>query len=176
MKNAIPWVAFAVLLALGARAVFPKVVTVPGIPVIVTDTQYVDRVVIEEVERVIWRDRVTTDTVRLVHEVLISQPVYVPGPELPRTRGITRLSVGESHGDTTTVAYVDMWGDGAETAVQRSVEKLFTPGPLLYLEASDPVRADFGTFEQSESCGFGCKMLWAAGGLAAGIVVWELAR
>ena len=176
MKSAIPWLAFAVLLALVVRSAFPKVETVPGVPIIVTDTVMVDHIIVETITRDMWRDRVTTDTVTLTHEVIISEPVYFPAPELPHIRGITHLSVAERHGDTTLVGVVDLQGAGTQIAVQRSVEKLYTPGPLLYLEASDPIRYDFGTFTEPDPCGFGCKMLWAAGGLAAGVIAWELAR
>ena len=174
MKQAIPWLALVVLVALVVRVAFPKVVTLPGVPIITTDTIIVDHFDVDTIIEV--RTRTITDTVTLTHSVLISEPVYIAPPDLPRTRGITRLTVGESHGDTTLVSIVDLWGDGTQIGVQESVEKLYTPGPLLYLEASDPMRYDFGTFTEPEQCGFGCKMLWAAGGLAPGVIVWELAR
>ena len=176
MKQAIPWLALVLLVAIGTRLLFPVQVTVPGIPTIVTDTQYVEHVIVEQRIKELWRERVITDTVNLTTEVVISDPVYFPAPELPRIRGITHLSVAETYGDTTEVAVLDVQAAGSDIAVQRSVEKLYTPGPLLYLEASDPIRYDFGTFTEPDPCGFGCRMLWAAGGMAAGVIVWELAR
>ena len=170
----VPWIAFAVLLAIGVRAAFPIVNTVPGIPIIVTDTIIVNHFDVDTIIEI--REHVITDTVTLTRQVVISDPVYLPCPDFPRTRGITRLTVGESHGDTTLVSVVDLQGAGSDIAVQRSVEKLYTPGPLLYLEASDPVRYDFGTFTEPDTCGFGCKLLWYLGGVGTGAVVWELAR
>ena len=173
----LPYVAaavFAVLVAFVVRQAFPVVVNVPGIPTIVTDTQYVDRFDIDTI--IEYRDRLITDTVTLTHEVIISRPTLVPCPDLPRMRGITRLTAGQGYDDTTMVALVDIWAEGQQIATQSSVEKLYTPGPLLYIEASDPVRYDFGQWPAQNECGFWCKAQWFGLGLAGGVVVWEIAR
>lgn len=175
MKIVLKLAQVVVLLAAGfmlARKLFP--VIVPGIPIIVTDTVFVDHFDVDTIIEV--REHVITDTFNIIHEVTISEPVYMPLPDMPRMRGVTRVEVGQNAGDTTLVSIVDIWPDSGQVATQAFIQKLYTPGPLLYLEASDPMRYDFGTFPESDSCGLGCKLLWYGAGLASGVVVWELAR
>ena len=167
-------VVFAVLLAFVVRQAFPIVVTVPGVPIIKTDTFRVEHFNLDTI--IVYRDRVITDTVTLTHEVIISDPVMVPCPDLPRIRGITRLTAGQGFDDTTMVALVDVWAQDGQIAIQDQVQKLYTPGPLLYIEASDPVRYDFGTWPVTKECGFWCKAQWFGLGLAGGVVAWEIAR
>lgn len=177
MKNAAPWLLLVLLAGFGVRMLWPVTIEVPGIPVIVTDTVPAKpEVIIEYVDRVIYRDRVVTDTIPLTHEVVISEPVLIPCPDLPRIRGITHVSAGQGFDDTTRVSLVDLEATGRQIAVQRSIEKLYTPGPLTYLEASEPLRADFGTWAQPDPCGFWCRLTWFGIGAAGGALAWELAR
>jgi hypothetical protein len=155
-----------------AKQWFPTVVEVPGVPIIHTDTIRIEHFNLDTI--IEYRDRVITDTVTLTHQVVLSDPVLIPCPDLPRIRGITRLTAGQGFDDTTYVSIVDLEATGREIAVQRSVEKLYTPGPLLYAE---PGRYDFGTWPQVEpECGFWCQARWLLIGAAGGALAWELAR
>lgn len=174
----LPYAAGLVLALLVGRNVFPRTETITEYvqgPT-VTDTVHVPRLEIEQY--VVTRERVLSDTVRVPYEVIISDPVTIPCPDLPPQRGITRLEAGHSL-DTASVALFDLRGNGVDLTRTQEVQRLWIPPGqyLTYIEATDPLRVDFQPFpKQPESCGFWCRAQWALGGVAVGVIGWELAR
>jgi len=174
----VPWIAGLVIALLIGRNVFPRerVVTEYVQGPTVTDTIYVRELQVDTLVR--YRDRVLSDTVRIPYEVIISDPVVIACPDLPPQRGITRLEAGHSL-DTADVALFDLRHNGTALTRTQEVQRLWVPPGqyLTYLEASDPLRVDFQPFpKQPSGCGFWCRAQWLLGGVAVGVVGWELAR
>jgi hypothetical protein len=176
----LPWIAAAVLLALLVRAVFPKTVTVTETITLPsnTDTVTVTVTVLDSVEKVVFRDRpvFTTDTLVLRDTVRVTAPDTVT--VMPLTWYLTRLQSGHGLDSPTLVSRVGLKYDGSLTRSYALDQYPVTLGPVTDIVAdSTGVHVNFGTWpDQPKSCGFGCKAQWLLGGLAAGVILWEVAR
>lgn len=174
----VPWIAVAVLAFLIGRALAPagttETITLPG----TTDTVTVTTTVLDSVEKVVFRDRpvVTTDTVILVETRYVTRPDTLT-VLAPRWR-LTALEAGQSLTEPTYVSADLLRYDGALTRIQSVEHYPVTLGPVEAIRTGPGgIRIEFGTWpEPPRTCGVGCRLQWALGGFAAGVVLWEVAR
>jgi hypothetical protein len=164
------WLGLIVTLFLLLRSLFPKVVTVPGVPRIVT--QYDTVRVIDTA----WVTRLRRDTVRVnVTErvtVTVPETLYVlPAPE----RGITAVSVGPKVGDSTLVAGFSLTPLDSGISRRGWQVQFYTLGPVKSLVLDSVPRITFYD-PPPPSCRFFCKLGHYALGASVGFGLASVLR
>ena len=160
------WVLLALVAALTFRSIFPKRITTPGVPRIVT--QYDTVRVIDTA----WITRLRRDTLKVnVTErvtVTVAETLWV----VPRLDGATALAVGEQVGDSTLVGGFSLAPADTGYAFRRWQVQFYTLGPVrsLVMDGSTP-RVTFYP-PPPKPCRFFCKVGYFVKGaaLGAGIV------
>jgi hypothetical protein len=175
----VPWIAALVLGVLLGRALFPDTRTVTEIVRLPsnTDTVTVTVTELDSVEVVRFRDRpvFSTDTLVLRDTVWRAADTV---PAMPLTWHLTRLQAGHSLDTPTYVSGVAYrYGDVLER-IETFESYPTTLGPITDIIAdSAGIHVNFGSWPTPpKPCAFWCRAQYAIGGLAAGVIVWEVAR
>ena len=175
----VPWVALLVLGILAGRALFPRTVTVTELVTIPgsTDTVVVTTTELDSIEVVRFRDRpvVTTDTLVLRDTVFLAGDTL---EALPLQWRLRALAAGHRLDMPTFVSGEALAYDGRLTRLQSVEQYPVTLGPVRQIWTDERgIHVDFGEWpEPPKTCGTWCRLQWGLGGLAAGIVLWEVAR
>lgn len=118
------YIVVAIAVALLARSLFPKTVTVAGEPRIFTRYDTVRTI------DTAWVARIRHDTVRvnLLERVIVTVPETVR--VVPELRGIRALEVGAAVGDSTLVFGFTIAPADSQYSVRRWQAQFYTQGPL----------------------------------------------
>lgn len=155
------WILLALVAALAFRSIFPKRITTPAIPRIVTvwdtvkviDTAWVTR---------LRRDTLTVNVTERV-TVTVPETLYV----VPRLTGVVAVAVGEKVGDSTLVGgFTIAPADSGYTRRGWQVQ-FYTLGPIRSLVVDSVPRLTFYP-PPPPPCRFFCKAGHYAVGIALG--------
>jgi len=176
----LPWIAVCVLVALGVRQFFPRTVTVTEtirLPT-TTDTLFITDSQIDSVYVERFRDRPVfqTDTTVLRDTVYLTRQDTLSA--LPFSWRLTALDAGHGLDSPTLVQGEGLAYDGALTRVQTVESYPVTLGPITEIRTDSlGIHVNFGTWPaKPKTCGAWCRISWGLGGLAAGVILWEVAR
>jgi hypothetical protein len=175
----LPAIAALLLAGLLGHSLFPKTNTVTEILRLpsVTDTVVVTATDIDTLVETRFRDRVVfnTDTIVLIDTVWVATDTLLTLP--PRWR-LTALDAGQSVSEPSLVSSDLIEFGDVLTRSSRVEQYPVTLGPVEAIRTDElGVHIDWGEFVVPDpGCRFWCKTKIALGGLAGGVLIWELAR
>ena len=171
-SKTVAWLILVVIVAIIARSLFPKTVEKQLPPIVRIQTQY------DTVQTVdtLWKDklRVVHDMVNLVERVVVSVPETVR--VLPRTVGVTAVSVPPKFGDSALVTGFDITPTDSVYLKRMWTAQYFTTGPLrsLIMDSVPPKVEFFPPPKVVKGCGFFCSVTKYLEGGVGGFAVCKV--
>ena len=128
------WILLAFVAALAFRSIFPKRITTPAVPRIITQFDTVRVIDTAWVTR-LRRDTLTVNVTERI-TVTVPETLYV----VPRLDGLTALAVGEKVGDSTLVGGFSLAPADTGYEFRRWQVQFYTLGPVrsLVMDGSTP--------------------------------------